>query len=196
MTTAPERGAPAQSRSLRHRWTAGLMAANTRWHRLWLGLFMVVVIGHWAEHIAQALQIYVGGWPRPEANGVLGLVWPWLITSELMHYGYAVVMLVGLAALRQGFGSSSRSWWSAALYLQAWHHVEHFLLLVQSSTGSFLLDAGVPTSIAQLIVPRVELHLFYNAVVFAPMVVAVVLHMRRAQPTQRPLGCTCGIGSR
>jgi hypothetical protein len=56
--------------------------------------------------------------------------------------------------------------------------VEHLLLLVQASTGSYLLVAPVPTSILQLVAPRVELHLFYNAIVFAPMVVAMVLHRR------------------
>nr|BFE50735.1 hypothetical protein GCM10017745_41620 [Saccharothrix mutabilis subsp. capreolus] len=62
--------------------------------------------------------------------------------------------------------------------LQFWHHVEHLLLILQSSTGVNLLGRPVPTSIVQLLVPRVELHLFYNFIVFVPMVVAMVLHMR------------------
>ncbi len=34
-------------------------------------------------------------------------------------------------------------------------------------------------SLLQFFVPRVELHLFYNTVVTAPMVVAMVVHQRR-----------------
>lgn len=158
--------------------TSALSAAVERRHPQLLAAFMVIVLAHWAEHLAQAVQIYLLGWSRPTAGGLLGLVWPWLVTSEWMHYAYAVLMLVGLLALRHGFSGRSRKWWNAALYLQAWHHVEHLLLLVQASTGSNLLGAPAPTSILQLVVPRVELHLFYNAVVFAPMVVALVLHRR------------------
>ena len=67
---------------------------NTIWHKRALNLFMLVVLAHWAEHLAQAFQIYVLGWPRPSANGVLGLFFPWLVTTEVLHYGYALVMLV------------------------------------------------------------------------------------------------------
>ena len=50
---------------------------------------MVIVLAHWAEHLVQAYQIYVMGWPRPKANGLVGLCYPWLIKSETLHYGYA-----------------------------------------------------------------------------------------------------------
>ncbi len=63
---------------------------NTRWHERALQIFMVIVLGHWGEHLAQAYQIYVMGWPRPKANGILGLWYPWLIKSEALHYGYAI----------------------------------------------------------------------------------------------------------
>jgi hypothetical protein len=46
---------------------------NSRWHKLVLEIFGLIVVAHWAEHIAQAVQIYALGWPRPETNGVLGL---------------------------------------------------------------------------------------------------------------------------
>jgi hypothetical protein len=35
----------------------------------------------------------------------------------------------------------------------------------------------VPTSLLQVWVPRVELHLFYNTIVFVPMVIAMYFHM-------------------
>lgn len=171
--------------------TGTLAAFNTRWHKIALTDFLVIVLAHWAEHIAQALQIYALGWPVKEAQGVLGLGVPWLVTSEWLHYGYALVMLIGLIMLRPAFVGRSRTWWNVALGIQVWHHFEHLLLLIQALTGHYILGRAVPTSIVQLIAPRVELHLFYNAIVFAPMVVAMVLHLR-PRPTERTqMRCTC-----
>jgi hypothetical protein len=73
---------------------------NTRWHERALQIFMVIVLGHWAEHLVQAYQIYVMGWPRPKALGLLGLWYPWLIQTEALHYGYALIMLIGIWVLR------------------------------------------------------------------------------------------------
>jgi hypothetical protein len=170
---------------------AFLAATNTRWHRVGLSIFLVIVLAHWAEHVAQAVQIWVLGWPIPQARGVLGEPFPWLITSEWLHYGYALLMLAGLLLLRPGFTGRSRTWWTIALGIQVWHHLEHLLLLVQAATGSYLAGRPVPTSILQLIFPRVELHLFYNTVVFVPMVVAMYLHRRPDQPDRAVMACGC-----
>ena len=43
--------------------------------------------------------------------------------------------------------------------------------------GHNLFGRPVPTSLMQLWVPRVELHLFYNTIVFIPMVIAMYYHM-------------------
>ncbi|HEY7593884.1 MAG TPA: hypothetical protein VH969_12065 [Actinophytocola sp.] len=164
---------------------------NTRHHKAALMVFMVVVVGHWAEHLVQAYQIYVLGWPRPQAGGLLGLAFPWLVKSEWLHYGYAIVMLVAFIVLRHGFVGRGRTWWNAAMWIQVWHHFEHLLLLVQAMTGAYLLGKPVPTSIAQLVFPRVELHLFYNAIVFVPMVVAMVLHLRPRPEERALMRCSC-----
>jgi len=42
----------------------------------------------------------------------------------------------------------------------------------------------------QLVVPRVELHLFYNTIVFIPMTVAMYHHMF-PPPSASRLKCTC-----
>ncbi len=42
---------------------------NTTWHKHALQGFMLIVLAHWAEHLAQAVQVYILGWPRPTANG-------------------------------------------------------------------------------------------------------------------------------
>src|SRR5581483_7656148 len=69
---------------------SGLIAAlNGPWHKRAMQVFLVIVLGHWAEHILQAIQVFVLHWPRPEARGALGMVFPWLVTSETLHYGYA-----------------------------------------------------------------------------------------------------------
>ncbi len=164
---------------------------NAEWHEIALRTFMVIVLAHWAEHLLQAFQIYALGWPVPESRGALGYVFPWLVKSETLHYGYALVMLVGLFALRKGFTNVvERRWWTAALVIQFFHHIEHGLLQMQAITGTNLFDRPVPTSIVQLWVPRVELHLFYNTIVFIPMVIAMYYHMFPTEPAVAPK-CTC-----
>lgn len=165
---------------------------NAGWHKPALQLFMAVVLAHWAEHLVQAFQIYVLHWPVPEARGVLGYWYPWLIKSESLHYGYAIVMLIGLWTLRKGFQGTSRRWWTLALGIQFWHHVEHALLLGQAVTGHNLFGSPVPSSIIQLWIPRVELHLFYNTIVFIPMVVGMYFHMfPPAAEATAAHGCAC-----
>lgn len=161
-------------------------------HELALRVFMVIVLAHWAEHLFQALQIYALGWPVPEARGVLGYFYPWLIKSELLHYGYAIVMLIGLWVLRPGFTAArERRWWTIALAIQFFHHIEHALLFGQALAGHNLFGRPVPTSLVQLWVPRVELHLFYNSIVFIPMVIAMYYHMFPAPGEVGGHQCTC-----
>ena len=157
---------------------------------------MLIVLAHWAEHLVQAYQIWVLDRPRPAARGVLGQFFPWLVSSEWLHYGYALVMLAGLFLLRPGFVGRARAWWTVALVIQFWHHIEHLLLLVQAQTGTFFFGGTVPTSVAQAVVPRVELHLFYNSIVFIPMVVAVYLHLRPNARELRATSCSCVSGQR
>jgi hypothetical protein len=168
-----------------------LAKLNGERHRLALNVFMAIVLAHWAEHLTQAFQIYALGWPVPRSKGALGYLFPWLVTSEWLHYGYALIMLIGLALLRPGFVGRSKVWWTIALGIQFWHHIEHLLLFIQAQSSTMFFGRAVPTSIAQLVFPRVELHLFYNTVVFLPMVVAMYLHLRPS-PAERSLAaCTC-----
>ena len=166
---------------------------NGEWHEKALFAYMAVVIFHWGEHIVQAIQIWVLGWERPASKGMLGYVWPVLVTSEWLHYVYALFMLAGLIVLRHGFVGKARQWWTIALVIQFWHHIEHFLLLAQALFHRNLFGSKVPTSIVQAAFPtmRVELHLFYNAVVFVPMIIAMYYHLR--PPAGEPAAtCVCG----
>ena len=49
---------------------------NGVWHEKALLVYLAIVIFHWAEHILQAIQIWVMGWPRPDSKGFLGYFWP------------------------------------------------------------------------------------------------------------------------
>ena len=166
---------------------------NEQWHRRGLLFFMLIVLAHWSEHLAQAAQIYILGWPVPESRGVLGLWYPWLIKSELLHYGYALIMLAGLWLFRKGFHGQSLKWWTMALVIQFWHHVEHALLQGQAILGHNLMGSPVPMSIVQMWIPRVELHLFYNSIVFIPMVLGMYYHMFPSKG-EAPATCTCRWG--
>lgn len=167
---------------------------NTTWHKRSLHLFMAIVLAHWAEHLTQAVQVYLMGWPRPKAGGFLGLFFPWLVSSEALHYGYAIVMLVFLWVLRKGFTGTSRKWWTAALLIQFWHHIEHLLLQGQALLQANLIGSPVPVSFLQMVFPksRVEIHLFYNAIVFIPMVIAMYYHMFPPQG-EKHAACTCAV---
>jgi hypothetical protein len=168
---------------------------NSRWHERALQFFMLIVLAHWAEHLAQAVQIYALGWPRPQANGVLGLWYPWLVGSELLHYGYAIVMLVGIWVLRKGFTGLSRKWWTVALVIQFWHHIEHALLQGQALFQHNLFGSPIPLSFLQMAFPtsRVEIHLFYNTVVFIPMMVGMYYHMFPPAGEEAKPSCTCAL---
>ncbi|MFE3450354.1 hypothetical protein ACFXJ8_15620 [Nonomuraea sp. NPDC059194] len=171
--------------------TMNALAVNHRYHRAALGIYFVIVLAHWAEHVSQAVQIYALGWPVHHARGVLGIPFPWLVSSEWMHYGYALLMLIGLILLRPAFVGRARTWWNVSLAIQVWHHFEHLLLLLQAMTGTNIFGRPVPTSLIQLLVPRVELHLFYNGLVFIPMVVAMILHYRPRAEERAAMSCTC-----
>jgi hypothetical protein len=163
---------------------------NGPWHKIALRVFMGIVLAHWAEHIVQAWQIYVLGWPAHHARGLLGQFYPWLVHSEVLHYGYALIMLTGIWVLRDGFAGVSRKWWTVALVIQFWHHIEHLLLIGQATFHHNLFGSSVPTSIVQTIIPRVELHLFYNTIVFIPMVVGMYYHMF-PRHGEASAACTC-----
>lgn len=174
-------------------------ALNGRWHKLAMLIFMVVILSHLSEHIAQVFQLWVLGWPRKECMGLLGLAYPWMMKSEALHYGHALFMLVGLALLRPAVVGTARLWWDTAFAIQFWHHIEHALLFGQAIIHDNFNDFAAPVSIAQLVaqyfsgqpfagqpwMPRIELHLFYNLIVLIPMLVALYYH--RFPPTGKSL---------
>jgi hypothetical protein len=164
---------------------------NGPWHKRALQAFMIIVIAHLAEHLVQAFQVYVLAWPPHQAGGILGQAFPWLVHSEVLHYGYALIMLVGIWTLLPGFVGQSRAWWLAALGIQFWHHIEHALLQGQVIAGRTLFGAPAPTSIVQLWIPRLELHLVYNTLVLVPMLVAMYYHVFPSPHDAARMRCSC-----
>jgi hypothetical protein len=162
-------------------------------HRGAMYAFLTIVLAHWAEHIVQAYQVWGLGMPRHHALGVLGMRWPWLVHSEWLHYGYALTMLMGLWLLWPGMAGRARTWWGVALAIQFWHHMEHALLLGQALTGWRIAGNGPPVSIIQLVVPRVELHLFYNSIVFIPMVIGMLYHLFPSRGEAAKTTCSCAL---
>ena len=167
-----------------------LQRLNGLWHEVALWLYMVVVFAHWLEHILQAYQVFILGWARPDAGGVLGLLFPILASSEVLHFVYNLTLLAGLFLLQPGFAGRARLWWNVALIIQAWHFFEHLLLQAQWLAGIYLFGAAQQTSILQLWIPRVELHFLYNSVVFLPMMLALYFHFY-PPAGERPAACGC-----
>jgi len=164
---------------------------NAGWHKAALNSFMGIVLFHWAEHIVQAYQVFYLHWPRPMAMGILGMYYPWLMRTEALHYSFAVVMLVGLWVLRKGFVGRSRRWWMIAFGIQFWHHFEHALLLYQANTHHYFFGGSVPTSIGQIWIPRIELHLVYNTIVFIPMLIGMYYHLYPPVSDAPKMTCSC-----
>ena len=171
---------------------SGFVASlNTRYHKLALQSFMVIVLFHWAEHLIQAYQLWGLHWSRQQSMGLLGMYYPWLMKTETLHYGFAVVMLIGLWILRKGFVGTSYKWWMVSFWIQFWHHFEHLLLFYQANTHHYFFGGSVPTSIGQIWFPRIELHLFYNTIVFIPMVVAMYYHVYPPARDAVKMVCAC-----
>ncbi|MEX2602223.1 MAG: hypothetical protein WD355_11270 [Balneolaceae bacterium] len=169
---------------------------NTVWHERGLQIFMVIVLAHWAEHLVQAYQIYVLGWPLPESLGVIGYWFPWMFQSEILHYGYALIMLIGIWIFRTGFTGTAYTWWMISFWIQFWHHIEHALLQGQAIIGQNLANSPVPVSIVQFVIPRVELHLIYNTIVFIPMIIGMYLHLFPPAGEEANIKCSCVVHPR
>jgi hypothetical protein len=193
---------------------------NAEWHKPALLIYTAIVLAHWGEHLFQAFQVYVLNWPLGKSYGMLGLVWPELVKSEGLHYGYALFMLAAFWVMRKGFVGRSYYWWMAAFWIQFWHHIEHALLQYQVLAGHNFFGAPGPISMIQMLgflegtpesgfaglmagppqhaftalmmaVRRVEVHLFYNGIVTIPMVMAMYYHMFPSPKEESQMHCSC-----
>jgi hypothetical protein len=201
-------------------WGRLSLKLNTVWHKRALQLFTIIVLAHWGEHLAQTFQVYVLHWPLKQSFGMIGMLFPWMVKTEVMHYLYAIVMLIGLWVFRKGFTGRSYVWWMIAFWIQFWHHIEHALLQYQVIVGYNLMGAPAPISLIQMVglmegpastgfnglmtgppahpinllflfVRRAEVHMFYNTIVFIPMVIGMFYHMFPSPEEEQHMGCSC-----
>lgn len=140
-------------------------------------LYLVIVIGHFSEHLVQVAQVYILGWQPRLAGGILGLWLPGLARSEVLHLTYNSLQLVGLILLWPGFKRKAKAWWTFALFFQSWHFLEHVVLQIQYLTGNYLFDASSQRSILEIFFPRIELHLVYNLIVVIPTLIAIAYRL-------------------
>ena len=50
-------------------------------------------------------------------------------------------------------------------------------------------------SVAQLVIPRIELHMIYNTIVFVPMIVAMYRHLIPTEAERAAMQCGCAAYS-
>jgi hypothetical protein len=173
--------------------TPGWMRRIQEHHEIALWLYMVIVFGHWVEHVAQVYQVYIMGWLPKEAGGALGLWFPKLAEAEVLHFTYNLFLLTGIILLRSGFRNRARTFWNLALIAQGWHFFEHTLLQIQWLTGYYLFGASEQIGIGQLWLPRVELHFLYNLIVFIPMVIGMVYYLYPSEDKEASTGSHAGL---
>ena len=149
----------------------------TRDHNRLLAVYMLIVLFHFAEHVIQAIQFFYLGVARPEAGGLLGEQFPALLTNETLHFGYNLILFVGIVMLYKGMSRGSQMWWMVGGMLQGWHMFEHTILQLQWLTGWYWFGANKQTSLLENFIPRIELHFMYNSIVTIPIVIAVCIHV-------------------
>ena len=167
-----------EEQSHRERAAALLQRLNGTYHAPALWIFMLVIVAHWMEHVLQIYQIYALGWSPDIAGGILGVIYPQLVESEVLHFVYDFIQWAGIVLLQPGFRGRARTFWTIAMVLQTWHYIEHVLLMGQYLTGNYFYGAAQQMSILQYWFPRAELHFVYNLMVFTPMVIAVHYYVK------------------
>lgn len=146
-------------------------------HNRLLAMYMLIVLFHFAEYVIQVIQFAYLGFSRTDAGGLLGEQFPALLTNETLHFGYNLILFVGIRMLYKGMSSGAQMWWMVGGMLQGWHLFEHTLLQFQWLTGSYWFGANRQTSLLENFIPRIELHFMYNTVVTIPIVIAVCVHV-------------------
>ena len=99
------------------------------WPRVVLEVLLVVQVLHLGEHAAQMVQLYVLGWPPPNARGLVST-----FDVEKIHFVWNAVVLATLVWLRaRGMRSA---WLTATMVWAALHTSEHGFLLARAlATG-------------------------------------------------------------
>jgi hypothetical protein len=141
----------------------------------WLALYVVLAAtqtAHVGEHVVQVAQLRLLGIPASDAHGVFGA-----LDVEWVHFVWNAWVLLAIGVLLAGRPRSPWLW--AAGLLAGWHLAEHTVLIglylvtgVEGRPGLLalggLLGGGVP-------IARPELHLAYNLVETAPLLIGLAV---------------------
>jgi len=145
----------------------------------WIALYFVLALtqtGHVMEHVVQVTQLRILGLSGEHAHGVFGA-----LDIEWVHFVWNAWVLVAIMALL--LGRQRNLWLWIAAPLAAWHLLEHTLLIVlylvtgtEGNPGLLamggLLANGLPLA-------RPDLHLVYNLVETAPLLIGFGAAMSR-----------------
>ena len=148
-----------------------------------LAMTLAVQTAHYAEHVAQLIQIYTLGIAPPNAHGLLGSVFDF----ELVHFFYNLGLESILVALWLGYRQISRKTGLTQLSdglrilaglaaFQGYHSIEHITKLYQYLFIP-LYQSGLPPTPGILPTltgwPIFLVHFWLNTVVWAALVFAV-----------------------
>jgi len=145
-------------------------------------LFLIIVLIHFCEHLAQVYQLYFLNWPRLDCLGLIGLKYPLLIQNELLHYFFAIYMLVGMNYFY--YKVTNKFWWNVGIGIQTYHYLEHVILLNQWLNKIPLKDR---ISIGSFLLPRLELHFVYNLIVSLCMLLSIFAFKKKTNVFRKNL---------
>ncbi len=167
-----------------------LHVLNGSQHKQALVIYMLIAAGHFSEHLIQIFQYLVLGWSAQASGGILGLWFPGLAASEVLHSTYNTFQLTGLILLAYGFKGTgaAQKWWTTALVFQSWHWLEHAFLQVQYLSGYYFYGAIKQMSVLEAFFPRIELHFVYNLLGFTPTLIAIILYFNKTRKQSTPEG--------
>lgn len=134
--------------------------------RVFTKLGWFIVYFHLFEHLTQMVQLHWLGWSRMDSLGILGLFYPFLVRSEILHYGFSLFMVIFMIPL-----SYKNEYYYTATILALLHHVEHFGLLMQYLFQDYWFNESRPMTFLEQFIPRIELHFIYNLIVLTPIII-------------------------
>lgn len=157
----------------------GLMTRTISRDSRYLGFFFILVVtqgGHFIEHLAQMIQMYVLGMPAMQAHGLIGT-----LDIEWVHFIWnSWVLIYGIFLLYYG---RKNPWLWALLVLALWHEAEHIYIIdCYLKTGM----AGNPGLLARggalwggLPIIRPNLHFLYTLIEESLLILGYLWARRR-----------------
>jgi hypothetical protein len=150
-------------------------------HYHWLAFFFVLLIAqsvHFAEHIAQMIQIHLLGLSGMQAHGIIGM-----LDLEWVHFifdaGWVPVCVYTLLLVYR----KSNPWLWILAVIVTWHALEHFTIMsfylrtgIEGSPGLLAhggaIAGGLPLS-------RPDLHFLYNLVEETLILIAYTYQLKQ-----------------